>query len=229
MQVKNNRDYYNNPVCLPFYLKTLQPMKKIIPAFAVLLCCTALLNSCTVSKNSITINNADVKNTNDLSAPCFIQLNDGTIRQFTNLKLVTGVLTTPHLLADEKEIINGKDILAYQNHKHYAVSAKSLTSTKNGMIAAETLPGFAVKVLAGKLNVYCRRYYNGGNTAEEYFLQNGNDGNIISYSKAVLKNMIKEDTKALEYFNGKSKILPKSKRILAAVEMYNNGQMMTKN
>jgi hypothetical protein len=204
-------------------------MKKIIPAFAVLLCSTILLSSCTVSKNSITLNNADVKNTNDLSAPCFVQLNDGTIKQFTNLKLVTGVLTTPHLLADEKEIINGKDIMAYQNHKHYAVSAKNLTSTKKGMIAAETLPGFAVKVLAGKLNVYCRRYYNGGNTVEEYFLQNGNDGYIVSYTKAVLKNMIKEDTKALEYFNGKSKILPKSKKILAAVEMYNNGQMMTKN
>lgn len=204
-------------------------MKKIIPAFAVLLCSTALLSSCTVSKNSITINNADVKNTNDMSASCFIQLNDGTIKQFTNLRLVTGVLTTPHLLADEKEIINGKDIMAYQNHKHYAVSAKNLTSTKKGMIAVETLPGFAVKVLAGKLNVYCRRYYNGGNTVEEYFLQNGNDGYIVSYTKAVLKNMIREDAKALEYFNSKSKILPKSKKILVAVEMYNNGQMMTKN
>ena len=204
-------------------------MKTITPAIAVLLSGIILLNSCTVSKNSIVTDNTDVKTINDLSASCFIQLNDGSIKQFITLKLVTGVLTSPHLLADDKEVIMGKDIMAYQNHKHYAVSSKILTSTKKGTIAAETLPGFAVKVLAGKLNVYCRKYYNGANTADEYFLQNGNDGYIIAYSKTVLKSMIKDDVKALQYFNSKSKVLPKSKKILAAVEMYNNGQMMTKN
>ncbi len=204
-------------------------MKTALPAFAVLLCTVIMLNSCTVGKNSIAAQKADIETPNESSATCFIQLKDGTVKQFKTLKLVTGFITTPHLLADGKEVINGKDIIAYQNNKHYAVSSKILTSTKNGTVAAETLPGFAVKVLSGKLNVYCRKYYNGTNTAEEYFLQHGNDGYIVSYTKAVLKSMIKEDAKALEYFNSKAKITPRSKKILTVVEIYNNGQLMTKN
>ncbi len=205
-------------------------MKTALPAFAVLACTVLLLNSCTVSKNSIAVQKADTETPNETtSATCFIQLKDGTIKQFKTLKLVTGVLTTPHLLADGKEVINSKDIMAYQNNRHYAVSSQILTSTKNAAVAAETLPGFAVKVLSGKLNVYCRKYYNGTNTTEEYFLQHGNDGYIVSYSNAVLKSMIKEDTKALEYFNSKIKVTPKSKKILTVVEIYNNGQLLTKN
>ena len=126
-------------------------------------------------------------------------------------------------------MINAKDIIAYQNNKHYAVSSKILTSTKSANVSAETLPGFAVKVLSGKLNVYCRKYYNGSNTTDEYFLQNGSDGYIVSYSKEMMKSMLKEDTKASEYFNNKTKESSKSKKILTAVEMYNTGQMMTKN
>lgn len=186
------------------------------------------LNSCVSSKNSVVLTNAE-KNTNEPGASCFVQLNDGTIKQYSSLKLVTGVLTTPHLLADNKVIIHSKDIMAYQNTRHYAVAAKILTSTKNGKVAVETLPGFAVKVLSGKVNVYSRKYYNGGNTAEEYFLQNGNDGYIVAYSKDVLKSMLKEDTKALEFFNSKTKVSPKSKKLLTAVQMYNNGQLITKN
>lgn len=205
-------------------------MKTALPAFAVLVCTAMMLTSCTISKNSVDVQQPEPEAPNEpTSASCFIQLKDGTIKQFKTLKLVTGIMTSPHLLGDNKEVINGKDIIAYQNNKHYAVSSIILTSTKHATVAAETLPGFAVKVLSGKLNVYCRKYYNGANTAEEYFLQSGNDGYIIAYSTTVLKSLIKEDAKALEYFNSKSKVSPKSKKMIAAVEIYNNGQMMTKN
>lgn len=204
-------------------------MKTILPAFATLLCINVLLHSCAISKNSITLQKSEVKNATDGPVSCFVKLNDGTIKQFTTLKLVTGVLTTPHLLGDDKVVINSKDIIAYQNNKHYAVSSKILTSTKSANVSVETLPGFAVKVLSGKLNVYSRKYYNGANTVEEYFLQSGDDGYIIAYSKTVLRNMLKEDEKASEYFNSKTKVAPISKKMLTAVEMYNNGQMMTKN
>jgi hypothetical protein len=205
-------------------------MKNFIPAITVLVSTGILLNSCAVSKNSIAQQQTETKIVNETtSASCFIQLNDGSIKQFTTLKLVTGVLTTPHLLGDGKVFINSKEIIAYQNDKHYAVSAKILTSKKSANVSVETLPGFAVKVLSGKLNVYCRKYYNGANTSDEYFLQNGNDGYIIAYSKDALKTMLKEDAKASEFFNSKAKVSPKAKKILTAVEMYNSSQLMTKN
>ena len=209
--------------------KPSNPMKNFIPAIAVLISITTLLNSCAVSKNSTDQQQTAVKNENETSSTCFVQLNDGSIKQFTTLKLVTGVLTTPHLLGDGKEVINAKDIIAYQNDKQYAVSAKILTSKKSANVSVETLPGFAVRLLSGKLNVYCRKYYNGANTANEYFLQNGNDGYIVAYSKDVLKSMLKDDMNAMAFFNSKTKVSPQSKKLLAAVEIYNKGQMMTKN
>ena len=216
---------------MPVYRFTCKPnpMKKIIPAITVLFCASILLKSCVVTNNSVIIEKPDVENTTAASATCFVQLNDGSIQQYASLKLVTGVLTTPHLLADDKIIINPKNIMAYQNNKHYAVAPKILTSSKKGSVAVETLPGFAVKVISGKLNVYCRKYYNGANAVEEYFLQDGNDGHIIAYSKDVLKSMLREDTKALEFFNSKTKVSPKSKKILATVQIYNNSQLITKN
>lgn len=204
-------------------------MKKLISAIAVLLCTGVLLNSCAVGKNSISQQITTPTNTNEVSTTCFVQLNDGTIKQFTTLKLITGVLTTPHLLGDGKTVINSKEIIAYQNDTHYAVSSKILTSKKSGSVSVETLPGFAVKVLSGKLNVYCRKYYNGASTSDEYFLQNSSDGYIVAYSKVVLRIMLKDDINASSFFNSKIKVSPMSKKILTAVEIYNKGQMMTKN
>ena len=66
------------------------------------------------------------------------------------------------------------------------------------------------------------------NTVDEYFLQHGNDGYIVAYSKEVLKSMLKEDSKALEFLNSKTKVSPKSKILLTAVQMYNNSQLITK-
>lgn len=204
-------------------------MKNFTPVIAVLISTTILLSSCAISKNSIDQTQTETKTVNETAAPCFVRLNDGNIKQFTTLRLVTGLLTTPHLLGDGKVIITAKEIIAYQNERHYAVSAKILTSKKTANVSVQTLPGFAVKILSGKLNVYCRKYYNGANTSDEYFLQNGNDGYIIAYSKDALRSMLKEDAKALEFFNSKAKVSPKAKKILAAVEMYNSSQLMTKN
>lgn len=204
-------------------------MKQIIPSITVFCSIVIMLNSCAVGKNAVENQKPEAENKSEAPASCFVQMNDGSIKQYASLKLVTGILKTPHLLADDKVIINSKDIMAYQSNKHYAVAAKILTSTKKGNVAVETLPGFAVRVISGKLNVYSRKYYNGANTVDEYFLQSGNDGYIIAYTKDVLKSMLKEDAKALEYFNSKPKVSPQSKKLLATVEMYNNSQMVTKN
>ncbi len=203
-------------------------MKKLIPSITVLCSIVILLHSCAVSKNSVEQQNLPDQNLHDGPLTCFVQLNDGTIQNYTSLKLVTGIFVTPHLLADNKVVINSTDIIAYQNKEHYAVAAKILTSKKNSRVAVETLPGFAVKVLSGKLNVYSRKFYNGANTVEEYFLQQGNDGYIVAYTKDVLLTMLKDDIKALEYFNSNS-MSPKSRKFLEAVVLYNSDQSLTRN
>lgn len=209
-------------------MKTLNPMKKALPAIAAFLC-VVILTSFAVGNYTITAPDPPVEDPKKESKSCYVQFNDGTVKQYSSLKLVTGVLTTPHLLADNKIVLYAKDIMAYQDSRFYAVSSKIITSTKKSKVAVDALPGFAVRIVSGKLNVYSRKYYNGGNTVEEFFLQHGNDGFIIAYSKDVLQSMLKEDNKALEFFNSNTKISPWSKKIIAAVEIFNNGQMITKN
>ena len=108
-------------------------MKTSIPLVA--LYCNALifLNSCAISNNSVVQHKPDVENTKETSATCYVIRNDGTVEQYSSLKLVTGVLITPHLLADNRVIINAKDIKTYQNDKCFAVSPKSLTTAKTNM------------------------------------------------------------------------------------------------
>ena len=79
------------------------------------------------------------------------------------------------------------------------------------------------------MNVYFRKFYNGNNSVEEYFLQQGNDGAIVAYSSNAMKEMLKDNAKALEYYNSNAKVSPKSKKILAAAELYNNGDFFSKN
>ena len=211
------------------YIKNPNPMKKDTLSLTMLYSLVILLSSFVVSNNALGIPKSTIDKDKEGPVICFIQLNDGTIKHYNSLKLVTGILKTPHLLADNSIIINSKDIIAYQNDKHYAVSSKKLISSKSGLIASETLPGFAILIVNGKLNVYCRKYYNGSTAVDEYFIQNGQEGPIIAYSKDLLKNMLKEDAKALEYFSSATKESTKSKRLLQTVEMYNSTQLMTKN
>lgn len=204
-------------------------MKTSIPLVA--LCCNALifLNSCAVSNNSVVQYKPDTENARETSSTCYVLNNDGTVQQFSSLKLVTGVLKTPHLIGDNKIIINAKDIKAYQDNKFYAVSPKSLTTAKTAYVATETLPGFAVRIAKGKLNIYCRKYYNGNNTVDEYFLQSGDEGQILSYSPQIMNDMVKDNSKAADYYNSKIKISPKSKKLLVTADIYNNSQMLSKN
>jgi hypothetical protein len=204
-------------------------MKKSVPNPTVLCSIVILIAFFSISNRVLAQAKAVVLLTEEAPATCFVQLNDGSIQQYSNLKLVTGVLITPHLLADNKVIINAKDIKAYRNDKHFAVSDKSLTTQKKSLVAVETLPGFAVRIVTGKMNVYCRKYYNGSNSVDEYFLQNGNEGQIVAYSTDLMKNLLKDNAKALDYFNSKVKVSPKSKKLLATADIYNSGELFSKN
>jgi hypothetical protein len=205
-------------------------MKTIVPSVALLCSAMIMLNSCSVSKSSVPSTNNESGKANDATLTCFVVKTDGSRQEFSTLRLVTGVLTTPHLLADNKTVIEGKDILAYQDNKRFAVSQKLLNTKRISYVATEALPGFATRIVNGKISVYSRKYYNGNTTSTEYFLQTGDDGEIVAYSDAKMSELLKDNQKAAEFFNSNVKISPKSKKMFATVDIYNNApQFVTKN
>lgn len=204
-------------------------MQKSVPNLALVCLTILLLSSCSTGKNAVLQQNADAENVKANNPSCYVIKADGTTQQFSTLKLVTGVLKTPHLLADDKVVMYAKDVKAYHDGKYFAVSDKALTTVKTSYVAVNALPGFAQRIASGKLNVYCRKFYNGNNSVDEYFLQNGNDGAIVAYSAAAMKEILKDNSKALEYYNSNVKVSPKSKKILTAAGLYNTGELFSKN
>ncbi len=197
-------------------------MKTNLPYFKGVACLLILLYSCTTSKNSIDQIKAEIGNPKEETS-CFVQMNDGTIKNFGTLQLVTGFFKTPHLVADGHVTIIAAEIKAYQNKDHYAVSQKEFyTPTKPSYVAVDALPGFAVRIAKGKLNVYTLKYYNGHNTTEKYFLQPGDDGAIVAYTPQLLNELVKDNTEAYTFFNQKNKIAVLPKKLLLAVDIYNN-------
>jgi hypothetical protein len=159
----------------------------------------------------------------------YIVLNDGTIQYYKSLKLVTGVFTSPHLLADGKTKIPATEICAYQNDEHYALSQQNLVNGRKSKSAVESLPGFAVRIVTGKLNVYSQKYYNGSGTSEELFIQIGNEGTIMAYKAELLNDILKDHPEAFNFFNSRKKIAPLSKKILATAELFNKEPLLTRN
>ncbi|MBL0182989.1 MAG: hypothetical protein IPP96_12135 [Chitinophagaceae bacterium] len=203
-------------------------MKKSIPGIALLCISVFMINSCATTQNSVVQPKPEKEDAS--LASVYVIKTDGSTQQYSSLKLVTGVLVTPHLLADGKIVIYPKDVLAYQDGRRYAVSQKLLKTEKTSFVAAETLPGFAVRIAKGKLNVYSRKYYNGNVAVTEYFLQSGDEGEIVAYSPATMKELIKDNNRAADYYNSKVKISPKSKKLMVTADLYNNpDQYVSKN
>ena len=125
-------------------------MKTTVPFFKGILCLLILLNSCVTSKNSIDQFKTEIESPKE-GAACFVQMADGSVKNYATLKLVTGVFQTPHLLADGSIIITATEVKAYQNNDHYAVAQKEFTPLKNSFVAVNALPGFAVRIAKGKL------------------------------------------------------------------------------
>ncbi len=203
-------------------------MKTNLPNFAAMLCLLFSLNSCTSSKNTVNPQKSGAESQKE-EASCFVQTNDGTVKNYVTLKLVTGVFKNPHLLADGGVIINANEIAAYQNKEHYAVSQKGFTTEKPSNVAVNALPGFAVRVASGKLNVYSIKYYNGHNTTEKFFLQIGDDGAIVPYKYELMNDLVKDNIEAYNFFNRKKKTIALNKRLLATADIYNNSSFISKN
>jgi hypothetical protein len=199
-------------------------MKTAISKLAALLCLFVFLSAFSANKNL----------PNSIDKPkeaqiCYVKFNDGTIKQFATLELVTGVFKVPHLLADGITVINADEIKAYQDKDHYAISQKEFTTLKPCKVAVDVLPGFASRIAAGSLNVYSLKFYNGHNAAEKLFVQAGDSGTIIACTPELLKEMIKGNNDAFTYLNSSDKSTKGIKKMLAAVEIYNNAALITKN
>ena len=173
---------------------------------------------------------AEVKKSADEPANLFVEMNDGTIRTFTTLKMVTGIMMTPHLVGDGKYLINGNDIKAYRDNNHYAVSQKTFESGHRSYLAVEILPGFVERVTAGKITIYDKKYFNGYRKADELFLQAGTEGPILPYSASLVNDLVKDDPEALKFFNSKKSKLPLLKKLqLTADIVNNNASLVSKN
>jgi hypothetical protein len=204
-------------------------MKINSPLFFAAFLALTLMNSCATNKQMLADRDAEIQLSREASAGGnFVKMKDGTIKQFHSLKLVTGVFTSPHLLADGKKKIPATEILAYQNGDHYAVSQALISNGRRSFVAVETLPGFAVRVVKGKLNLYCKKFFNGRAAVDEFFLQSGADGQIVAYTPELMKNLIRDNQEAFKYFlTGKENDI--SKKLQATAELYNNSQLMSKN
>lgn len=202
-------------------------MKKQFQLLVAIGCSVAILQSCAVSSVSSAEKEAAVKPTKETNSACFVEMKDGSIRHFKSLKLVTGVFASPHLLADGKEKISSADIKAYQNGEHYAISQESFKDNVRSKSAVETLPGFAVRIASGKLNVYCKKYFNGTGTAEKLYVQEGN-GEILAFTPEVMGSLLKDHPEASQFFQANKKMTPVSKRLQATVALMNQS-LLTKN
>lgn len=183
--------------------------------------------SCSTNKHYLVQRKTDLENARIPDERCFVEFNDGTIVHYSSLTLVTGIMQTPHLLADHSKRIEAKDIRSYQNNEHYAISQTVYKPKRRSFVAVETLPGFAVRIAEGDLNVYVRKTTISNKAMDEFFLQNGNNGEIREYSSSLMNELIKNNPEAKDLFKSK-RYRAERPKIKATAEVYNNAQSFTK-
>lgn len=203
-------------------------MKNIIPASAMLFACLCSFSSCSVSKDSLSDANTDYTMAKEANTSCFIQKKDGSVVKYSSLRQVNSVFNSAYLLADGKERIYPGDIKAYQTSDYYAVSQNFFANGHKSHVSVGCLPGFAVRIVKGKLNVYRKKIYNGSRAVDEYFLQAGDDGKIVAYSPAVLKEMVKDNADATSFINN-AKRTPLIKKLQATAAIVNSDRIAAKN
>ncbi|RYF91484.1 MAG: hypothetical protein EOO03_01240 [Chitinophagaceae bacterium] len=204
-------------------------MKRNLLRLPVLLCTVATLGACSSANHLITDRENNLKKGKENNAACFIQKKDGSVQQYNSLRLVTGLFTAPHLLADGNIRIEANEITAYQNADHYAVAPSKLENARKSKVAVESLPGFAVRIAKGNLNVYCKKYYNGAKAVDELYVQEGEDGRILPYSDELFQALLKKNPEAAALFQHKRKPASVLKKMQVVAEVYNKGQLYSKN
>ncbi len=197
-------------------------MKTSLTIMAVVAASGMYLSSCTTTKDTLSTPKFENSVNSTAKASCFVQMNDGTIKKFNEINMVTGVLVTPYLLADGKIKIDPKDIKAYQNHDHYAISQKQFKSGRISYAASEVLPGFAEMIASGKLIVYKKTIFNGERAIHQFFVQEGKSAEILPYNNTLIQTIIKDNTEALNYFNSNTDKNNLERKLQTTAYLFNN-------
>ncbi len=78
----------------------------IIYLIIISICVALLVNSCATGKDTVAVSQTSTEKQTDVKASkkadSYIEMNDGTIRKYNQIKLVTGIIYTPYLLANEQ-------------------------------------------------------------------------------------------------------------------------------
>lgn len=202
-------------------------MKNLFNAIASLALLTVLNSSC--SKTICAYKTDSFKASKVSSSSSFVKLKNGRTVYYNKLEIIKGVFTAPHLLANENIKIKPSEIEAYQIEDHYAVSQKYIMNGHKSAVAVDALPGFAKRVVKGKLNVYSKKYFNGRFATDEFFLQSENDSRIYAYTPELFKQMIEDNKDALNYYCKEIVDVDASKKITTTAEMYNQAVYITRN
>lgn len=158
----------------------------------------------------------------------YVQKMDGTIQQFSRLRLVTGVFTSPHLLADGKIKLMPGELIAYKADDIFAVSGKMIGDGRPSKVAKDVLPGFATRIVSGSINVYSKKVFNGAKAIEVLYVQCGDNGMIEPFRVELMEQLIQVQPQVLSIFKKNKKQID-SRKIQAVAEAYNNTQTITKN
>jgi hypothetical protein len=195
----------------------------------LLLSCSiaVLMNSCAVNKASVSAQQNQIPESKESANTNFVKYKNGTVVYYNSLKLSIGAFKTPHLIANDKIKIYPKEILAYQNDEHYAISQDLIVNGRKSFVAKDALPGFAVRVAKGQLNIYCKKFFNGNAGVNEYFIQSGEDGLILAYTPDLMKAYLKDNYDATVLFEKNKSDL--SEKIKDVADLFNTTQLVSKN
>jgi hypothetical protein len=197
-------------------------MKTTIPISFALFTSICLLGSCSGTRQASMERKIALQNSKKEISNCFVEMTDGTIKNYSSLKIVTGIYKSPHLLADGKIKIYPHEIISYQNQDHFAVNAGGFSmGGHKSNIASETLPGFAVRIATGRLNVYIKKYKVSDRVVDEYYLQEG-EGQVLAYTPELMDALIKNSPEALDFFNNNRKRIKLTKQLKLTASIFND-------
>ncbi len=191
--------------------------------------CLVALASCSTTQNIAAITEANEEPIDFTQSPsCIVYHTDGTVATYHRLKLVTGVLKTPYLLADNAIKLEPETIHAYESNGVYALSQKSFATGARGRIATRVLPGFAVKEVSGPINLYSLQVSNNNYITKKYFLQKGDNGVVVPYTATVLKDWFGNNTSIANFVKNKQKKINEAE-LIAIIQHCNMQQDLTFN